>query len=78
MANAGYQVVQERGQQTPHHELGQGAGQTRLHLLEAFLGRQGQVECVQQHSDAQEQNDAGDTVSDGRVSSDWELDGPKV
>ncbi|MCY1304656.1 hypothetical protein D9M70_544170 [compost metagenome] len=76
MADTGHQVVQQCGQQAPDHQLGQRVGQTRFHLLEAFLGTQGLIECKQQHGDTQEEDDTGNPVQDGRVSSDWEFDRP--
>ncbi|MNC30220.1 hypothetical protein D3C75_784970 [compost metagenome] len=76
MTNTCHEVIKQGGQQTPGHELGQRAGQTRLHLTEAFLGTQRLAQCIKHDGKAEEQDDAGDTMQDGRVRSDGELDGP--
>ncbi|MCY1358428.1 hypothetical protein D9M69_449640 [compost metagenome] len=78
MAHTGDQVVKQCGQEAPNHQLGQRTGQVRLDLLEAFLGAQRHVEREQQHGNAEEEDDARDTMQDGRVSSDGEFDGPEI
>src|SRR5690606_3085822 len=51
---------------------------TLFRSFEALLGRQGHVEPIKEHDEAEEQDHAGDAVKDGRVSGDRELDSPKV
>ncbi len=58
------------------HEFGQRTGQARLHLDTAFLGTQGFAQCIKHDADAQEEDDAGDTVEKRRNAGDGEFDGP--